>query len=219
MSESDGATSLHRPWFARVLAWSSAVEARKGGTEHRRRLLAGMSGRVIEIGAGTGNNFAHYPPAVTEVVAIEPEANLRAMAVKAAANAPVPVRVVDATADQLPVDDASMDAGVVAGVLCSVPDPSRALQELARAIRPGGELRFYEHVIAQNPIPALAQRALRATIWPRLFGGCHPDRSTDATIQDAGFTIEACERFTFWGTVLSIPVSSRILGRAVRPTS
>jgi protein-L-isoaspartate O-methyltransferase len=87
--ESQGETS--RPLFARILARSAAIEARKGGTEHRRRLLAGLTGRVIEIGAGTGNNFAHYPAGVSEVLAVEPEPNLRALAVDAAGRALIPV--------------------------------------------------------------------------------------------------------------------------------
>jgi ubiquinone/menaquinone biosynthesis C-methylase UbiE len=213
----DGQTETSRPLFARILARAAAIEARKGGTEHRRRLLAGLEGRVVEVGAGTGNNFAHYPPGVTEVLAVEPERNLRALAVEAARQAPVPVRVVSAVIDHLPAGDASMDAAVVAGVLCSVPEPSRALAELARVVRPGGELRFYEHVTSANPIGAGVQRLLGATVWPRVMGGCHPARDTEATIEAAGFAVEDCERFTFLPTTLSIPVAPRILGRARRP--
>lgn len=203
--------------FARILAWASAVEARKGGLDHRRRLLAGLEGRVVEIGAGTGNNFPHYPSGVSEVVAVEPEANLRAMASEAADTAPVPVSVVNAVVDDLPLPDGSMDAVVVSGVLCSVPDPGRALEELARVVRPGGELRFYEHVTSGNPVGATVQRALEATIWPRLMGGCHPARSTEQSITAAGFQIERSDHFTFWPTFLSIPVAPRRLGQARRP--
>ena len=149
-----------RPVFARVLARAAVLEERRGGAEHRRRLLAGLRGRVIELGAGSGVSFAYYPAAVTELVAVEPEAHLRAMAQEAAAEAPVPVRVVEGVADDLPAEDASMDAGVVTAVLCSVPDPAAALRELARVIRPGGELRFFEHVAARSP--RLARRAARA---------------------------------------------------------
>jgi ubiquinone/menaquinone biosynthesis C-methylase UbiE len=124
---------------------------------------------------------------------------------------------VSAVIDHLPAGDASMDGAVVAGVLCSVPDPERALAELARVVRPGGELRFYEHVAAANPVGARVQRLLGATVWPRMMGGCHPARDTEGAIVAAGFAVEECDRFTFWPTSLSLPVAPRILGRARRP--
>jgi ubiquinone/menaquinone biosynthesis C-methylase UbiE len=211
-------TVSSRPIFSRMLARAAACEERRGGAEHRRRLLAGLSGRVLELGAGSGVSFAHYPATVTELVAVEPEEHLRAMAREAARQAPIAVTVVDGVADALPADDAAMDAGVVAGVLCSVPDPAAALRELARVIRPGGELRFYEHVAARAPRLAIVQRALDATLWPRLNGGCHLTRDTEATIRSAGFAIEQGERFSFRPTLMATPVAPRILGRARRGT-
>ncbi|MGH9119675.1 MAG: class I SAM-dependent methyltransferase [Acidimicrobiales bacterium] len=205
---------MNRPWFARLLARASEIEARKGGAAHRRRLLAGLEGRVVEVGAGTGNNFAHYPDAVTQVVAVEPEANLRAMASAAARAAPVPVQMLAAFAEDLPAPDGSMDAAVVAGVLCRVPDQARVLAELRRVLRPRGQLRFYEHVAARNAVAAGVQNGLAATVWPRVMGGCHPNRHTEASISAAGFDIEHCERFTSRPTMLSLPVAPRILGRA-----
>jgi ubiquinone/menaquinone biosynthesis C-methylase UbiE len=205
-----------RPIFARVLARTAALEERRGGAEHRRRLLADLSGRVVELGAGSGVSFAHYPGTVTELVAVEPEEHLRAMAQEAAREAPMPVTVVDGVADALPLDDASMDAGVVTAVLCSVPDPAAALRELRRVIRPGGELRFFEHVAARSQRLARLQRALDATLWPRVNGGCHTHRNTEAAIRAAGFEIEERERFSFRAHVLATPVAPRILGRARR---
>ena len=157
-------TVSSRPIFARMLARAAVCEERRGGAEHRRRLLADLSGRVVELGAGSGVSFAHYPGTVTELVAVEPEEHLRAMAQEAAREAPVPVTVVEGVADALPLDDASMDAGVVTAVLCSVPDPAAALAELRRVIRPGGELRFFEHVAADTPRLARFQRVLDTTI-------------------------------------------------------
>jgi ubiquinone/menaquinone biosynthesis C-methylase UbiE len=186
-----------RPVFARLLARAARLEERRGGAEYRRRLLADLRGRVIEVGAGSGVSFAHYPATVTELLAVEPEPHLRAMAQDAARSAPIAVRVVDGLAGWLPADDASMDGGVVTGVLCSVPDPAGALRELARVIRPGGELRFYEHVAARALRLALLQRALDATLWPRLNGGCHTTRDTEAAIVAASFAIEERERFSF----------------------
>jgi ubiquinone/menaquinone biosynthesis C-methylase UbiE len=206
-----------RPIFARMLARAAVCEERRGGAEHRRRLLADLSGRVVELGAGSGVSFAYYPASVTELVAVEPEEHLRAMAQEAAREAPIPVTVIAGVADALPVDDASMDAGVVTAVLCSVPDPAAALGELRRVIRPAGELRFFEHVAARSPRLARVQRALDATIWPRVNGGCHTHRDTEAAIRAAGFDIEACDRFSFRAHVLAAPVAPRILGRARRP--
>ncbi len=127
---------VHHPIFARVFDRLSVVAERSGQGEHRRELLAGLQGRVIEVGAGNGLNFAHYPPTVTEVLAVEPEAYLRARARKAARRAPVAVAVVDGVADRLPADEASFDAGVASLVLCSVPAQPTALAELFRVIRP-----------------------------------------------------------------------------------
>jgi SAM-dependent methyltransferase len=207
---------VNRPLFARIQARASATEERKGGAEYRRRLLAGLRGRVIEVGAGSGVNFAYYPSGVVEVVALEPEPNLRARAVAAARQAPVPIRVIAGVAQRLPLVDASMNAGVVAGLLCSLPDPALGLAELARVMRPNGELRFYEHVRAPGAGLAGLQRLLDATVWPRVFGGCHPNRDTEATIAHAGFAIQTCDRFLFHPTPLSVPVAPRILGSARR---
>jgi ubiquinone/menaquinone biosynthesis C-methylase UbiE len=209
---------VNRPLFARIQTWGSAVEERRGGAERRRQLLDGLSGRVVEVGAGSGVSFGHYPPSVRELVAVEPEPTLRQLALRAADTAPVPVRVIDGVAEDLPLEDASMDAAVIAGVLCSVPDPARALAEVARVLRHGGELRFYEHVLARNARLAALQRRLDASLWPHLFGGCHTSRDTEATLIAAGFAIDARERFSFRPTLLATPSAPRILGRA-RPRS
>jgi ubiquinone/menaquinone biosynthesis C-methylase UbiE len=134
-----------RPRFARMYRKASARADRRGASGHRTRLLEGLQGRVVEVGAGHGLNFAHYPRTVTEVIAIEPEPHLRADAEAAAGAAPVPVAVHHGMADALPVEDGGVDAAVASLVLCSVPDQAGALVELHRVLRPGGELRFYEH--------------------------------------------------------------------------
>ena len=128
------------------------------------------------------------PATVTEVIAVEPEPYLRGRAEEAAARAAVKITVVDGTASSIPLDDASVDAGVASLVLCSVPDQAAALAELHRVIRPGGELRFYEHVIADNDRWARRQRRADP-IWTRLAGGCHLNRDTATAIRDAGFEI------------------------------
>jgi ubiquinone/menaquinone biosynthesis C-methylase UbiE len=209
-------SEVRHPIFARVYARLTLGAESAGQAEHRRELLAGLSGRVIEVGAGNGMNFPHYPATVDEVVAPEPEPYLRQLAERAAAEAPVPVRVVDGVADGLPGRDGEFDAGVASLVLCTVSDPATALGELRRVIRPGGELRFYEHVLSDRPGMARFQRAAGATVWPLLAGGCHPDRDTLAAIEAAGFEVDHCRRFDFRPSVLEYPVTPRILGAAQR---
>jgi SAM-dependent methyltransferase len=208
-------TSVHHPIFARLFAWG-ASNAPAEQTEHRRRLLDGLSGRVVEVGAGNGLNFPHYPAEVTEVLAVEPEPFLREKAGQAAADAAVPVTVVDGLADSLPAEEASFDAGVASLVLCSVPEQDRALAELRRVIRPGGELRFYEHVRAHDAGQARSQDRIDR-LWPRFSGGCHPNRDTPAAIEAAGFDIERCERFTFRPFFLLKAIEPHVIGVARRP--
>jgi SAM-dependent methyltransferase len=189
---------------------------RRGATEHRRRLLRGLSGRVLELGAGHGLNFPHYPGVVTEVIAVEPEPTLRAQAIQAALSAPVPVQVLAGVADDLPAADESVDAAVASLVLCSVPDQDRALAELHRVVRPGGQLRFYEHVIPNSqPKRLLLQVADHSGLWPRLAGGCHPARDTAEAIERGGFRIETIERIMFAASPLE-PSIPHILGTATR---
>jgi SAM-dependent methyltransferase len=189
---------IPRPRFARGYQRAAMTAERRGATEHRRRMLRGLSGTVLELGAGHGLNFPHYPVAVTEVIAVEPEPTLRAAAAGASAGAPVPVRVQAGVADDLPIEDESVDAAVASLVLCSVPDQDRALAELHRVIRPGGELRFYEHVIPEGqPKRLLLQVADHSGLWPAIGGGCHPARDTGGAIPRAGFEITTIERFLF----------------------
>ena len=205
-----------RPVFARIQARASAIEERRGGAERRRQLLRGLSGCVAEVGAGSGVSFAYYPSSVAELIAIEPEPALHERAVAAAQRAEVPVRVLDGVAERIPVPDGSVDAVVFAGVLCSVAEPRRALDEARRILRPGGELRFYEHVVARNARLRGLQGLLDATFWPRVFGGCRTTRDTESTLAACGFAIEERERFSFRPTLLATPVAPRILGRARR---
>jgi ubiquinone/menaquinone biosynthesis C-methylase UbiE len=189
----------------------------RGATEHRRRLLKGLSGTVLELGAGHGLNFAHYPSDVTEVIAIEPEPTLRAHAAAAARDAPVAIRVLAGVADELPLENESVDAAIASLVLCSVPNQDRALAELDRVLRPGGELRFYEHVIPRcQPKRTLLQIADRSGLWPRIAGGCHPARDTAAAIERAGFQIRSSDRLMFAASRFE-PAIPHILGIARRP--
>jgi ubiquinone/menaquinone biosynthesis C-methylase UbiE len=206
---------VNNPVFARYFARFGGRNEERGNRELRKEMLAGLSGRVLEVGPGYGLNFPHYPLSVQEVMAVEPEPYLRSRAAEAAAAAPVPIRVADGTADELPAADGSFDAVVVSGLLCSVADPSAALREFRRVLRPDGELRFYEHVRSRDALFAAFQQAADL-VWPRLMGGCHVRRQTQATIE-AVFTIQTCRGFRFPPDAWAWPVAPRILGIARKP--
>ena len=203
---------MRHPLFARCYARLSPALERATAAQ-RQPLLAGLSGRVIEIGAGTGTNFAYYPAAVTEVVAVEPEPHLRRAAKRAARAAEVDITVVDGTAERLPAGAARFDAAVASLVLCTVDDQQLALAELYRALRPGGQLRFFEHVAAGSAALRRLQVVVDRTLWPHLFGGCHTSRDTLSAITAAGFEVERVEPVSLpFG-----PASPHILGVASRP--
>jgi ubiquinone/menaquinone biosynthesis C-methylase UbiE len=210
-----GDREVRHPLFARVFDRFAAKAEDRGQAELRRELLAGLQGRVVEVGAGNGLNFPHYPPEVDELVAVEPERYLRERAEESAKGAPVPTVVVDGLADRLPFDDASFDAAVVSGVLCSVPDQAAALAEVRRVLRPDGELRFYEHVRAETRGRARVQDAVNV-VWPRLMGGCNLNRDTLAAIERSGFRVERSRRFLFPHAARVSVVAPRILGVARR---
>ena len=204
---------MNNPVFARLFDRFAAKDKGRGEDELRRELLSGLSGRVVEVGPGNGINFEHYPATVEELVAVEPEPYLRRRTEQTARSVAIAVRVLDGTAAALPLDSGAADALVVAGVLCSVPDQQAALAEFRRVLRPGGELRFYEHVRSRRAGFARYQDAV-ALPWSRLMGGCRPNRDTLAAIERGGFRIERCRGFGFPGDAHAYPVAPRILGVA-----
>lgn len=160
----------------------------------RAELLADLDGDVLEVGAGTGANLRHYPPAVARLVLAEPEPHMRARLARRVADAGRAVEISEARADALPMPDGSFDAVVCTLVLCSVDDPARALAEIRRVLRPGGRLVFLEHVAADDRPRRLAWQRRLEPLWRRVAGNCHLTRRTDALIRAAGFTVADARR-------------------------
>jgi len=185
-------SKVDNPFFARVWPVVATHEA-QAVRALRRENLAGLSGRVLEVGAGIGTNFPNYPKAVV----------------------PVPVVVTGDSAEGFS-DGEPFDAVVCSLVLCSVRDPAGVLRRLYSLLRPGGELRYLEHVASAGARGRLQQLA-DATVWPRLFGNCHTHRDTERSIIDAGFEVDTSRREWTLPMWAPLPVSELALGRARRP--
>jgi SAM-dependent methyltransferase len=206
--------TVDNPFFARVWMFLSRHEP-ESVLVWRRENLAGLSGRVLEVGAGTGSNFKLYPETVTEVVAVEPERRLADIAIRATESAAVPVTVTTDTIEHYAPGE-QFDAVVCSLVLCSVGDPDDVLRQLFSRLRPGGELRYLEH-IASAGARGQFQRVADATLWPRLFGNCHTHRDTERAIAKAGFRTEMSRRDWELPAWVPVPSSEIVIGRAVRP--
>ncbi len=210
---SAAASTVDNPFFARIWPYVAAHEV-EAIRALRRENLAGLSGRVLEVGAGIGTNFSHYPESVDEVIAVEPEPRLSAQARASAEAAPVRIVVTEATAEAFS-DVEPFDAVVCSLVLCSVHDPAGVLQRLHSLLRPGGELRYLEHVASAGARGRL-QRLADATLWPRLLGNCHTHRHTERSIVEAGFEVDFSRRELTLPAWAPMPVSELLLGRARR---
>lgn len=155
---------------------------------YRERVIGKAEGRVLEIGAGSGLNLPLYGAAVTEVLALEPDHNLAVMAGRSAATANRPITFLETSAEEIPLENQSVDTVVTTWTLCSIPDTKRALEEMRRVLKPGGHLLFVEHGLAPDAGVRKWQNRL-TPLWKRVSGGCHLDRSIDKTIENAGFNI------------------------------
>ena len=205
------------PVYAALYDRMTAPAEAAGLAERRRRLLAGATGRVLEVGGGTGANLAHYRAAAS-VDVLEPDGAMRRRLERRledevrAGRAAAAVRVHAAGIDDAPFPDRSFDTAVCTLVLCTVPDLPRALGTLRRLLRPGGTLLFLEHVRASGP-RASAQRAL-TPLWSRLVPGCHLDRDTVAAVRRAGFFVTDAEKFALPG---GGPLLATAVSGAARP--
>jgi len=163
----------------------------------RRTLLGELRGTVLEIGAGSGANFADLSPDI-RWIGLEPNSGLHQRLQRAAAAWGHRGGVVEGVAERIPLADRSVDAVLGTLVLCSVADQPRALAEVMRVLRPGGRFVFLEHVASAPGTWSRRVQALWAPI-SRLVDGCDPSRETWRTIQQAGFDHLELERFAFRG--------------------
>ncbi len=183
--------------FAAIYDRAFEASEEAGLRRMRAELLAMARGRVVELGAGTGANLELYPDAVEELVLTEPDPHmakqLRAKVAAAGVDTAVTPTVIEASAQSLPLDDASCDTAVATLVLCTIPDPSAALAEVARVLKPGGRLLFLEHVRAEDAGLAHWQDRLEKP-WRFLGDGCHCNRDTVATIAASPLSLGEVER-------------------------
>jgi ubiquinone/menaquinone biosynthesis C-methylase UbiE len=197
--------------FAAVYDPCLAIGERAGMRRRRKQLLQGARGRTVEIGSGTGLNLPHYPADLEELILAEPAAAMRERLELRLERIGRPARVLDAGAERLPFEDASIDTVVSTLVLCTVDAPDLALQEIARVLRPTGQLLFIEHVRSDSPTLARWQDRLEQP-WRHLAEGCRCNRATAEIMTGCGFELEMTD--ATWRAVPPI-VRPLIVGRAV----
>ena len=179
-----------QPIFALVYDPSLWLGEVAGMRRRRSTLLRGARGHVVEIGAGTGLNIPHYPDGIAELVLVEPEPAMRRRLARRLRRHGRGAQIVDAPAERLPQPDASVDTVVSTLVLCTVDEPERALREIARVLRPDGQLLFVEHVRASSRLLAACQDRLLDP-WRRFAGGCRCNRPTVELMHACGFDVTA----------------------------
>lgn len=180
--------------------------------ERRSELVSKAHGRTLEIGAGTGANIPYYPDAVEEVILAEPFEPMRRRLERKLRQSGKSASAMDASAEALPLDDESVNTVVSTLVLCTVDFPDRALAEISRVLRPGGQFLFIEHVRSHSPRVAHWQDRLE-TPWRHFAAGCRCNRDTIASIAAAGFTTDHGD--AQWKGVPPI-VAPLVVGRAVK---
>ena len=183
-------------WFVASIydLWMRPAEA-ACLVDWRADLLRGLTGEVLEVGAGTGAMLAHYPPTISRLVLAEPDRHMRRrLEAKCRREGLATVALSDATLERLPLPDASLDAVVSALVLCSVPSEHAALAEIYRVLRPGGQLLFLEHVAADPQSSRFAWQRRLEPAWRHCAGNCHLTRNTESAIGEAGFHLEQITR-------------------------
>jgi ubiquinone/menaquinone biosynthesis C-methylase UbiE len=174
----------------RILPWLIDLTMRNARlAPYRGRVVPTASGRVLEVGIGSGINLPFYGTSVGEIVGIEPSAKLLKMTRSAGGRTSTPLKLIEGTAEAIPIDDQTIDTVVTTWTMCSIPAIERALQEMRRVLKPSGRLQFVEHGRAREPGVRWWQDHLTPA-WKRFSGGCHRNRPIPELIQHAGFRIE-----------------------------
>jgi ubiquinone/menaquinone biosynthesis C-methylase UbiE len=166
----------------------------KAVARERDKALAGVTGRVLEVGFGSGLNLPHYPPGVERVVGVDPSGESAKLARKRIARAPFPVEFLPLPGEAIPSPDASFDSAVSTFSLCTIPDPGAALRQLRRVLKPGGRFFFVEHGRSDEPRVQRWQDRLNG-VQGFLFGGCNLNRDISGLVTEAGFALESLERY------------------------
>jgi len=183
---------------------------------HREDAVAGLSGSVVEIGFGSGLNVPLYPAAVTRVLAVEPSSTGRKLGAKRISSSPVPIEFVGLDGQELQMDDESVDAALSTFTLCTIPDVGRALDEVRRVLRPGGQIHFLEHGLATDPDIAAKQHRFNR-FEQRVAGGCNLDRPIDQLVSQAGFEMTELRNDWMKGPRAMKPWGYLYKGIAVKP--
>ncbi len=182
----------------------------------RGELLEGLAGHVVEVGCGTGAMFPRYAPPIAKVTAVEPDATFADRAIAAARHASVPIEVLPGTGEAIPLADAAADAAVVALVLCSVESPAAVCRELARVVRPGGQVRLLEHVRSPGKLAGMLMHAVNP-LWVALNGqGCRLNRDPLPVLEEAGLHVDHVEPFQVFSA--GLPAFPMRLITAIRPS-
>jgi ubiquinone/menaquinone biosynthesis C-methylase UbiE len=159
---------------------------------YRSRVVPAAEGRVLEIGIGSGFNLPYYSSNVRQVIGLDPSPKLLAMARRVSGAGSRPVELVEGSAEAIPLESATVDTVVTTWTLCSIPDATRALQEMRRVLKPSGHLLFVEH--GRSPDPDVVRWQDRLTpVWKCLGGGCHLNRAIGSLIEDVGFQFDRYE--------------------------
>jgi ubiquinone/menaquinone biosynthesis C-methylase UbiE len=208
---------LNERFFAFFYPKLISLAENAGQRETRRELVAQAEGRTLELGAGSGLNLEHYTERVTELIVTEPSPHMLAHLREAMTHRPVAAgswKLVQTGAEELPFPDASFDTVLFTYMLCTVPDPARALDEVARVLRPGGRLLFLEHVHAGEGTMLGRLQDLVEVPHRYIAAGCHPNRRTEQLLRDSSLHVERLEH----GRQPMAPPTVRptIIGSAVR---
>jgi ubiquinone/menaquinone biosynthesis C-methylase UbiE len=160
----------------------------KEARRFRERVIPQATGRVLEVGIGSGLNLPFYSAGVEQLFALEPSPELRRMAGPRTKGTRFPVEFLDHSAEEIPLERGSVDTVVTTWTLCTIPDAVRALQEMKRVLKPSGALLFVEHGLAPDPGVRAWQHRLNP-LWNRIGGGCNLNRKIDDLVAQAGFRI------------------------------